>query len=369
MVECGVGKTQHLRIENLKEVSCEFQITPQFTLSARKREAKGIKYNPFQISKKTGTIHKSEKMILQVCFEPREERKFEQVFIISLRESCKKIELRCVGLGYMPPLDFIPKEIIFYSSLPCRENFKKLEIRNFGIFDSKLVLLDSDEQIYAEYERVCALERPEENDFRNQNFLRFGIDGKMFEGRREDIDMNELMEDNEFHLPREVDRKEESLALHEQKMQDFDAMVEENDVKKIKEFILGEIEEMAQAINLEQEKLWRIQKKSDSLDSKREEEPKAYSWGNTDDVKVTPHPLVVLLVGDRKDQVSQIASFLGKVQSREILNFEKIIEWNTNEDFEVGIRIEEEIEQFEGKFGDISIYRGCSKDVFMKHFY
>jgi hypothetical protein len=170
VVECGIGKSQFIQMENLKEVSCEYQIIPQFTLSSRKRETKGDKFQTFQISNRTGTLHKSEKVILEVCFEPREERKYEQVFIISLRESCKKIELKCVGRGYFPRLEFFPKEISFNNSLPCKENYKKLEIKNFGVFDSKIILGDTDNVIYEEFDKVNRMDYlMEDEDFRNSN--------------------------------------------------------------------------------------------------------------------------------------------------------------------------------------------------------
>lgn len=359
-----MGKSQFLQMENLKEVSCEFQIVPQFTLASRKRETRSDKFETFQISNKTGVLHKSEKIVLEVCFEPHEERRYEQVFVISLRESCKKIEVKCTGRGYFPRLEFCPREISFYNSLPCKENYRKLEIKNFGVFDSKLVLADKDDKLLNECETISRVAQVTPGDFRSPQYLRFGVKRRDRDKESQAKDMGSEDAD-EFNLPQSVDkvmaRQEELNRIRERHAH----IQNESDSTEVKRFIMDVIKHRAGEINQEQNRLFRIKLRQEMTEKKtidleepvepKPEENSGYKWSANDDVTETEDKLVVIVIGESASKTAHVVEVLGTVQNRMVLDLADLIEWNVQNGFEIGITILEAMEDFKGgKWGELT---------------
>ena len=379
-MECGLGKSLYFCLENVKEVTCEFNIAPQMTLSKRKKEGRRDEMDTFRVSQVNGVLRKNQKVIIRVDFEPKEERRFDQSFVITLKESCKRLDLKCSGRGEFAKLEFSPKEIDFGNSLPCSENYKRLEIRNYGRFDAKLVLNDLDQRLQAEYQRVLGADTTS-----GSPYISFEIkqetsnEGSKLERPVEAlVDSVPTFEQNEteisegapippkiaaspnshpnFGVPKSVEARIQAKERDENLMESIIQAEKSNDFNNLNNLLLEKIACGMEKENLEQSKLLVRQAREvdsgssrsvlefDSL-GKEEEQPGK--------LRETDSKVLVLVLGYHTETGTHLARFLSKVQNRGYLEIGNLLEWNARNGFKEADEISLAFEEYqEGKFGN-----------------
>ena len=380
IVECGLGKSLFFCLENVKEVTCEFNISPQMTLSKRKKEGRRDEMDTFRVSQVNGVLRKNQKVIIRVDFEPKEERRFDQSFVITLKESCKRLDLKCSGRGEFVKLEFSPKEIDFGNSLPCSENYKRLEIRNYGRFDAKLVLNDLDQRLQAEYQRVLGADTTsgspyisfeiEQDSSGQQSKLQ-----KPVESLVESIPTFERSETHitegapippktaanpnshpNFGVPKSVEAKIQAKERDENLMESIVEAEKSNDFNTLNNLLLEKISRGMETDNLEQSKLLvRLAREVDSRSSRSVLE--FDSLGKEEDqpgkLRETDSKVLVLVVGYHKETGTHLARFLSKVQNRAYLEIGNLLDWNTRNGFKEADEINLAFKEYqEGKFGN-----------------
>ena len=216
------------------------------------------------------------------------------------------------------------------------------------MFDSKLILGDKDKKIYQELDQVYRMEEFAGEDFRNTNYVRFGIRGQMFNKDQKEIQMESLEELNEFDLPYTVKTLLEKKEKWDEKEEEYQHIQEEGREDKIRHFIVEVIKERASELNDEHNKFLELKRKNDmqgheEVTRGKEEDKKegglVYKWELAEDMKITHEKLAVIVIGDSKEVTQEVVQFIGKVQNRMVLDMSELIDWNCENGFEVGVKI------------------------------
>ena len=114
--------------------------------------------------------------------------------------------------------------------------------------------------------------------------------------------------------------------------------------------------------NEDQNKLWKIKRKnqmnlkSSNIEMIKEEDEDVgvenwtqFNWDVTDEVKITQEKLVVLVIGEEKSKTQNLVEFMGIMQNRLVIDLNTLMNWNAENGFEVGLRIQEALADFEGE--------------------
>ena len=142
----GQLKRMYLRVENQKQVPCEWSVQH---LSGKyvnkKKQVPRIQMTPME-----GLLEPGKTKTIEFAFEPNAEGEFKERFQFSFKDSNRKIDFVCSGAGIVPLLRFQPADVVFDSCLPGETVFKPLSIQNKSAFDVELIMLDYDKDFVHE---------------------------------------------------------------------------------------------------------------------------------------------------------------------------------------------------------------------------
>lgn len=143
----GQAKKMYLRVENQKQVACEWSVQHLSGKYVNKKK----QLPRIQMMTTEGVLEPYKTKTIEFLFEPNVEGQYKERFQFSFKDSNRKIDFMCGGDGVVPLLDFEPPQIVFDSCLPGETVFKPLSIHNKSPFDVDVILVDYDKDFVREH--------------------------------------------------------------------------------------------------------------------------------------------------------------------------------------------------------------------------
>ena len=156
-VQVGISKKIFLKLENLKEINCDWS-TNSVIVNARSTGKKDDQFaSRISIFPNHGSIPAGGKRIVEVCFDPIENKVYEEVISFSFKDSTRKLDICCRGEGVNPAIEFIPPTLIFPPCMPKTTVFRSLIVKNNSEFEICLVSTDKDGEVLEDEKLLAEL--------------------------------------------------------------------------------------------------------------------------------------------------------------------------------------------------------------------
>jgi hydrocephalus-inducing protein len=151
----GYSKKMYIRLENLKEINCEWTVSHQAKAKIMKKDDGGVA--KFTLTPAFGSLLPGGKRTLEIMFEPTDGKHFDETLSFAFRDSNKKIDLICKGEGIAPLIEFIPANMVIPTCMPREVLFRRFTIRNNSDFDIGLIWTDCDGLIIEEEKLISEM--------------------------------------------------------------------------------------------------------------------------------------------------------------------------------------------------------------------
>lgn len=144
----GYSKKMYVRLENLKEINCEWNVVHQTKAKILKKDDNSL--IKFSVLPSSGQLAPGAKKTIEIMFEPSEGKHFDETLSFGFKDSAKKIDLICRGEGVAPLIEFSPSTLNLPACMPRETLFKTFSIKNNSDFDLGLIWTDADGLIIEE---------------------------------------------------------------------------------------------------------------------------------------------------------------------------------------------------------------------------
>jgi hydrocephalus-inducing protein len=158
VVQIGLSKKIFVRLENTKEISCEW--TASSTVVSHRQLAKKEEACTSRISimPNHGCINPGGKKVVELCFDPNEHRPYEEIISVVFKDSTRKVEVVCKGEGVVPAIEYLPPLLVFPPCMPKTTVFRSFTIRNNSDFEISLVASDKDAEVFNDEKMLAELQ-------------------------------------------------------------------------------------------------------------------------------------------------------------------------------------------------------------------
>ena len=316
----GTCKTMTIRLENEKNIPCEYYIVH----IKKNNKKKNSKPNRFILNKMSGFLKPFSKSNLEIKFGPERNGGYREKFLFQFKDSNRKIEFFCSGEGVIPQLEFVSNEINFEPCLPETVLFKSLEIKNHSDFDIDLILSSYDIEF-----------------IKNSQMLKFYSEDSFLKPLRKfgDRFWNEIKNEYDiFKFNEEIDKKIEVL---QKKIGENNS--EENEIEKRKkkkeEEEEQEIEKNEEGEEIEEEDLELKIQELEGLKKKIPEKEKEV-------LPIKMENQVNLLIHSCYSKLAnQTSKFLSKEQKKSIVDISALLKWCIENNISKSLEIEKNLEE------------------------
>ena len=310
----GTCKTMTIRLENEKNISCEYYITH---IKKNSKKKKNTKPNCFILNKMNGFLKPFSKSNLEIKFVPEKNGNYKEKFLFQFKDSNRKIEFFCSGEGIIPQLDFISNEIHFEPCLPDTVLFKSLEIKNKSNFDIELILTSYDIEFIKNNQML--------GFYSENNFLKplrkFG--DKFWNDIKNEYDI--------FNFNKEIDKKIEILK-NEIQEKSLNEKINEEKEKKEKTEEDENIERDQEELNL---KILELEGLKKNLPEKEKE---------VLPIKIE-NQVNLLIHSCYSNLAHQTSKFLSKEQKKSIVDISELLKWCLENNIPKALEIEKKLEE------------------------
>jgi len=151
-------KTVKIRLENNKEVPCDWQFSQKAdretsTMASSTDRSKNNEGDRFQVQPHSGTLLPGQKQTVDVMFTPNADKQFQQKLCFTCTKNAKVFNLNVKGQGIHYSLEMVPETIKLGPVLPYdRSAIQEFEIRNPMDQPIEVYSLDFDRQYLDEEE-------------------------------------------------------------------------------------------------------------------------------------------------------------------------------------------------------------------------
>ena len=129
-------KTVKIRLENNKEVPCDWQFSQKSdreasTMASSTDRSKNTEGDRFQVQPHSGTLLPGQKQTVDIMFTPNADKQFQQKLNFTCTKNTKVFNLNVKGQGIHYSLEMLPETIKLGPVLPYdRSAIQEFEIRN-----------------------------------------------------------------------------------------------------------------------------------------------------------------------------------------------------------------------------------------------
>lgn len=156
-VQIGISKKIFLKLENTKEINCDWSAT-SVVLNQRQTSKKEEQLvSKISIMPNHGTIVSGGKKLIELCFDPNEHRVYEEMISFSFKDSTRKLDVHCRGEGIQPVLEFVPPSLVFPPCMPKTTAFRSFLVKNNSDFEICLVANDRDAEVLEDEKLLAEL--------------------------------------------------------------------------------------------------------------------------------------------------------------------------------------------------------------------
>lgn len=157
VVQIGMSKKIFIRLDNTKEINCDWSAVSIAQIPRITNKKEEVYISKISIMPNHGTIVAGGKKMVELCFDPNENRIYEETISFNFKDSTRKMDIICIGEAILPHLEFIPNILTFPPCMPKMTTFRSFLVKNNSEFEICLVATDKDQEILEEEKMLTEL--------------------------------------------------------------------------------------------------------------------------------------------------------------------------------------------------------------------